>query len=96
MFNLNVHKEVLPYTFYTQENVQKLNEGYMPTLEEYMSGHNLESRETELTRSSRQQLHFLMIALMPLHMLTTTVQETVLSSRRVIVLQSSATRRPPR
>ena len=49
MFNLNVHKEVLPYTFYTQENVQKLNEGYMPTLEEYMS-YEIESRRDELNQ----------------------------------------------
>lgn len=50
MFALDVHKEVLPYTFYTQENVRKLAEGYRPTLEEYLS------YETEARRGELEQL----------------------------------------
>lgn len=48
MFNLDVHKELLPYSFYSQENVRKLNEGYRPSLTEYIS-YEAESRQNELT-----------------------------------------------
>lgn len=47
MFNLDVHKEVLPYTYYTQDNVRKLNEGFRPSLDEYLS-FEVESRRNEL------------------------------------------------
>lgn len=47
MFNLDVHKEVLPYTFYSQENVRRLNEGHRPSLDEYLS-YEVESRRDEL------------------------------------------------
>lgn len=47
MFNLDVHKEVLPYTFYSQENVRRLNEGHRPSLDEYLS-YEVESRRNEL------------------------------------------------
>lgn len=48
MFNLDVHKELLPYSYYSQENVRKLNEGYRPSLAEYISC-EAESRQNELT-----------------------------------------------
>ena len=52
MFNLDIHKEVIPYTFYSQENVRKLNEGFMPRLEEYLA-YEMESRREELVQALR-------------------------------------------
>ena len=60
MFNLNVHKEVLPYSFYTQDNVKKLCQGFKPTLEEYLS-YEIESRREELEQLLRTLPEMLII-----------------------------------